>query len=276
MNLYTRPAAKVSAAAPFTRKVMSSDKDNAADEQRSGGIQVIARSSAIMRALGAQPQGLSLAAIAQATDLPRSTVQRIIGALETEGLVESLPGSGYRLGPALGQLIHHAHGDIISVARESLEQLGEALGETVVLSCIRGKRTNVIIRAISEQELRVVIPLGHTLPMYSTSDGKVLLSTLSDEDIREWLPDTLEKLTANTLGLPELLAQMPEIRRSGMAVDIEEHTLGVSAMSLLIPTFMGPHAVSVVAPTARFKPRLAEFRAALTRFKAALDKQFEG
>ncbi|MFJ4192497.1 IclR family transcriptional regulator [Pseudomonas sp. NPDC089534] len=253
---------------------MSSDKDNA-DEQRSGGIQVIARSSAIMRALGAQPQGLSLAAIAQATGLPRSTVQRIIGALEAEGLVEGLPGSGYRLGPALGQLIHHAHGDIISVARESLEQLGETLGETVVLSCIRGKQTNVIIRAISEQELRVVIPLGRSLPMHATADGKVLLSTLSDDAIREWLPASPEKLTPNTLDLPALLSQMADIRRDGLAVDIEEHTPGVSAVSLLIPTFMGPHAVSVVAPTARFKPRLAEFRAALARFKVALDKQFE-
>ncbi|MFJ4376209.1 IclR family transcriptional regulator [Pseudomonas japonica] len=254
---------------------MSSDKDNAADEQRSGGIQVIARSSAIMRALGAQPQGLSLAAIAQATALPRSTVQRIIGALEAEGLVESLPGSGYRLGPALGQLIHHAHGDIISVARESLEQLGETLGETVVLSCIRGKQSNVVIRVISEQELRVVIPLGSSLPMHATAEGKVLLSTLSDDAIRDLLPATPEKLTANTLELPDLLAQMAGIRRDGVAVDIEEHTLGVSAISLLIPTFMGPHAVSVVAPTARFKPRLAEFRGALERFRLALEKQFE-
>ncbi|MCE1116780.1 MULTISPECIES: IclR family transcriptional regulator [Pseudomonas] len=254
---------------------MSSEKDNAADEQRSGGIQVIARSSAIMRALGAQPQGLSLAAIAQATDLPRSTVQRIIGALEAEGLVEGLPGSGYRLGPALGQLIHHAHGDIISVARESLEQLGESLGETVVLSCIRGQQSNVIIRVLSEQELRVVVPLGRSLPMHATADGKVLLSTLSDETIREWLPAAPERLTPNTLELPALLAQIQDIRREGVAVDIEEHTLGVSAVSLLIPTFMGPHAVSVVAPTARFMPRQAQFRAALQQFKAALDKQFE-
>lgn len=254
---------------------MSFDKDNAAEEQRSGGIQVIARSSAIMRALGAQPQGLSLAAIAQATGLPRSTVQRIIGALETEGLVEGLPGSGYRLGPALGQLIHRAHGDIISVARESLERLGESLGETVVLSCIRGQQTNVIIRVISEQELRVVIPLGRSMPMHATADGKVLLSTLSDEVIREWLPTEPEQLTANTLELPALLMQMQDIRRDGIATDVEEHTVGVSAVSLLIPTFMGPHAVSVVAPTARFQTRQAEFRSALERFKVALDKQFK-
>lgn len=153
---------------------MSFDKDSAVEETRSGGIQVIARASAIMRALAEQPQGLSLAAIANVVGLPRSTVQRIIGALETEDLVEALPGSGYRLGPGLHQLIHQAHGDIISVVRESLEQLGEALGETVALSCLRGQQSNVIIRVISENELRVVIPLGRSLPMHDTADGKVL------------------------------------------------------------------------------------------------------
>ncbi|QXI36416.1 IclR family transcriptional regulator [Pseudomonas xantholysinigenes] len=246
---------------------MSVEKDNAAEEQRSGGIQVIARASAVMRTLAAQPQGLSLAAIAQAVGLPRSTVQRIIGALEVEDLVEALPGSGYRLGPGLHQLIHHAHGDIISIVRESLEQLSATLGETVALSCIRGQQSTVIVRAIGEHELRVVVALGRSLPMHATSDGKVLLSTLSDEEIGRWITPHPERLTANTLDLCGVLAQMPEIRREGIAVDVEEHTPGVSAMSILLPTFMGPHAVTVVVPTARFKPRQAEFRQALEHFR---------
>lgn len=64
--------------------------DQAAEAGRHNGIQVIARAGAIMRALGDNPQGLSLAAIAQIVDLPRSTVQRIITALEAEYLVETL------------------------------------------------------------------------------------------------------------------------------------------------------------------------------------------
>ena len=81
---------------------------NQSDENigKAGGIQVIARAASIMRALGSHPHGLSLAAIAQLVGLPRSTVQRIINALEEEFLVEALgPAGGFRLGPALGQLI---------------------------------------------------------------------------------------------------------------------------------------------------------------------------
>ncbi|SDJ33393.1 transcriptional regulator, IclR family [Pseudomonas delhiensis] len=252
---------------------MSEEKDMP-EEARSGGIQVIARASAIMRALGAQPQGLSLAAIAQAVGLPRSTVQRIIGALEAEALVEAIrPGSGYRLGPALGQLIHQAHSDIISLARHALEQLCDALQETVSLSCIRARQTHVIDRVVAETELRVVIPMGHSLPMHSTADGKVLLSTLDDAGIAEWLGPSPARLTANTRDLPALLAEMRGIRDSGMARDNEEHTPGISAISILIPTFMGPHAVSVVAPTARFQAREAEFREALAVCKADISRQ---
>ena len=249
---------------------MSVEKDKAAEELRSGGIQVIARASAIMRALGAQPQGLSLAAIAQAVGLPRSTVQRIIAALEVQKLVEALPGSGYRLGPALGELIHQAHGDIISIARQSLEELGEALGETVVLSCIRGQQTHAIFRVIGENELRVVIPLGRSMPMHATADGKVLLSTLTDDSIVQWLTPAPQKLTANTLALPALLEQITQIRGTGIALDNEEHTPGVSAISVLLPTLMGPHAVSVVAPTARFVTRMDEFRQALEAVRDAI------
>lgn len=64
--------------------------DLASDAGKHSGIQVIARAAAVMRALGSNPQGLSLAAIAQIVDLPRSTVQRIITALEAEFLVEAL------------------------------------------------------------------------------------------------------------------------------------------------------------------------------------------
>ncbi|QEY72051.1 IclR family transcriptional regulator [Pseudomonas denitrificans (nom. rej.)] len=253
---------------------MSEEKDSAADEGRAGGIQVIARASAIMRALGAQPQGMSLAAIALAVELPRSTVQRIIGALEVEALVEAIrPGSGYRLGPALGQLIHQAHSDIISLARHSLEELCDHLQETVTLSCIRGRQTHVIDRVVAETELRVVIPMGHSLPMHATADGKALLSTLDDPTIAEWIGTTPAQLTPATRDLPALLADMKEVRRSGMAEDQEEHTAGISAISILIPTLMGPHAVSVVAPTSRFKARKGEFREALEVCKAQISSQ---
>ena len=57
------------------------------------GIQVIARAAAVLRALKDAPAGLSLGQIAERLGLARSTVQRIVQALQDERLV---------IGPASG------------------------------------------------------------------------------------------------------------------------------------------------------------------------------
>src|SRR3979490_2124908 len=81
-----------------TQKVMGErgemSRQDPMSEHKTSGIQVIARAAAVMRTLGDNPKGLSLAAIANIVGLPRSTVQRIITALEEEYLVESLRPQG--------------------------------------------------------------------------------------------------------------------------------------------------------------------------------------
>nr|WP_172689817.1 IclR family transcriptional regulator [Pseudomonas fluorescens]ASI38108.1 Putative IclR-family transcriptional regulator [Pseudomonas fluorescens]AWH58705.1 Putative IclR-family transcriptional regulator [Pseudomonas fluorescens] len=247
------------------------------DDIRSSGIQVIARASAVMQALGRNPKGLSLADIAKEVGLARSTVQRIIAALETEQMVEAIrPGKGFRLGPALAQLIQQTHTDIVSIAHKTLEELCEQLKETVTLSCISGRKSVVIDRIIAEQELRVVFPMGLSLPMHATADGKALLSTLSNEQVREWLGDAPAQLTDATHNLDSLLVELDKIRITGFAVDHQEHTVGISSCSILIPTFMGPHAVSVVAPTSRFQTHFLEFKQALGNCKTSISKMAGG
>lgn len=241
---------------------------------KTSGIQVIARASAIMRALGAHPTGLSLAAIAAEVDLPRSTVQRIIAALEVEDLVESIGAAGgYRLGPALGVLIHQAHTDIVSLVRKALETLHHDVNETVALACLRSQEVHVIDRLVSEQELRIVFPLGISTPCHASSSGKVLLSTLDDDSIREWLPEEPEKLTANTLNREQLIEQVQDIRLTGIAEDYEEHTVGICAMGILIPTFMGAHAVSIISPKSRYLKAKKQYREALEKFRATISQQ---
>lgn len=78
-----------------------------AEEQdtRSGGIQVIARAAELLRVLQAHPGGLSQAEIGERVGMARSTVSRILNALEDEGLVASRGARGpYRLGPEITRM----------------------------------------------------------------------------------------------------------------------------------------------------------------------------
>ncbi len=52
-----------------------------------GGIQVIARAAEVLRLLRAAPSGLTQAEVVERIGLAKSTVHRILGALEAEGLV---------------------------------------------------------------------------------------------------------------------------------------------------------------------------------------------
>ncbi len=75
----------------------------AEDEQdKGGGVQVISRAATILNILGEHPEGLSLGKIAQSAQLPRSTVQRLVGALESVELIRSNGKAGVTLGVGIG------------------------------------------------------------------------------------------------------------------------------------------------------------------------------
>ena len=101
-------------------------------------VQVIARAATILRALEDENAGLSLGQIAQRVNLARSTVQRIVAALETEKLViAATPNGRVRLGPTILRLAASVRSDFISQARPFLERLSEELHETVDLSTVK-------------------------------------------------------------------------------------------------------------------------------------------
>ncbi|THF63672.1 IclR family transcriptional regulator [Pseudothauera nasutitermitis] len=244
-----------------------------ADDRQQGGIQVIARTSRIMRALSARPHGLSLAEIAAEVGLPRSTVQRIITALVAENLVEPAGAAGgFRLGPALGQLLYQTEADIVPVARPHLEQLSLALQETVCLSRLSGRQVQIVEVSVGEQILRIVPQVGLTAPMQLAADGKALLARMDPQKIVEWLGDDPPRHSGRGKRLPELLAELEEIRRSGFAYDYEELAEGVCAVAVSIGTYRGAYAVSVLAPTARMRAGVDTFRQELAATRALLER----
>lgn len=246
--------------------------DDTHDRQH-GGIQVIARTSRIMRALSAHPHGLSLGGIATEVGLPRSTVQRIVTALVAENLLEPAGAAGgFRLGPALGQLLYQTEADIVPVARPHLERLSQALQETVCLSRINGRQTQLLEVFVGEQVLRIVPQAGLTAPLHLTADGKVLLARMTSDEVSAWLGEDLPPRTGRSKGLGALLTELEDIRRSGFAYDDEEHTEGVSAISASIGTYRGAYAITIIAPTARLRSKVDSYREALTKTRTVLER----
>ena len=237
--------------------------DEASDCGRQSGFQVIARSAAIMRALGENPQGLSLAAIAQRVGLPRSTVQRIINALQEELLVEPMgPAGGFRLGPALGHLINKTQCDIISHTRPLLVELSDQLGETVCLCRRSYDQVQIIERIVAERELRVVVPIGAHGPAVQTASGQVLLALEA--------PECVEALVGDMN--VEWRARLGTIRAQGWASGFDEVVPGISSCAMAVDTYLGMFAIAVVAPTVRAGDHQDAFRAALQACKRGIER----
>lgn len=244
-----------------------------ADDRRQMGIQVIARTSRIMRALSANSSGLSLAEIAMEVELPRSTVQRIINALAVENIVEPVgPGGGFRLGPALGQMIYQTQADITDVTRPHLEMLSRDLRETVCLSRLIGRQTSIVDVIVGERELRIVPPLGITAPLHIAADGKAMLARMSNEKVLEWLGGELPPRTRNSKNLKQLMVELDEIRKTGFAYDHEEHVEGVSAVSVSFGTYRGSYAIIIISPTSRMRENLKDYKRALNETRLIVER----
>ncbi|WP_369788560.1 IclR family transcriptional regulator [Rouxiella sp. WC2420] len=242
-----------------------------ADEERSGGIQVISRAAAILNALGSHPEGLSLGAIANEVQLPRSTVQRIVAALAEEGMVRTEGAGGVRLGPMLLRLVSTIHTDVIAIASPYLQQLCNETEETVSLGRASGRQISNIHYIVAERELRVVPKFGLNLPIYSTSAGRALLSMKSNQEIRQLVGETLEPATKNTVkDISTLLTKIEQVRSTGISMESGETVLGVSTMSTAIETILGHYSISVLMPTERFGSRQQIVEQAILRCKESL------
>ena len=165
---------------------MSKDQKN--------GIQVIARAARILRLLKDNQSGLSLGQISKQVLLPRSTVQRIVNALQTERLVISTAaGRGLRLGPEINALAQATNYNVVETCRLFLTELTEVTGETADLSVLRGAGVIFLDQVPGTQRLRTVSSVGEVFPLTTTANGMACLSRLSPKSAHLLVADEWDR-----------------------------------------------------------------------------------
>jgi len=254
-------------------KSIEAEGATASDRQ---GIQVIARAAALLRALERRPDGLSLGELAKAVDLPRSTVQRIVDALDNEGLVLAASAtSGVRLGPALLALAAATHFHIAEVARETLKALAKETGETVDLALVDQDKVVFIDQVTGRHRLTAISAVGVSFPLHSSANGKALLAAMTDEDVAKLRKRIrLTAVTPNTITTWDRLEREIDLaRKRGWAYDREENSLGISAIAMAIRSPAGElAAISLPVPTQRFEANEVELTKALVSHTAGLQR----
>ena len=155
------------------------------------GVGVLDKAVALLEALESGPR--QLAALVEATGVPRATAHRLLVALEGHGLVGRGPG-GFALGRGLARLgaAALAGPSLVDAARPALEELRDVTGESVQLYLARGDQRICVLSLESPHSLRTIVPVGAALPMDRGSAGAALRDDVAARR-RGWVQSVEER-----------------------------------------------------------------------------------
>ena len=163
-------------------------------------IAALARGLSVIRAFAYQRDQLTLAEISRLVDLPRATVRRCLITLNALNYVDS-DGKYFSLTPKVLTLsqAYFSSSPLPHVARPYIEQVSNAVGESAV-SVLASNEVIYIARSARKRSASIQREVGVNLPAYCTSMGRVLLASLSPEELDNYFRRvTLRKFNANTI-----------------------------------------------------------------------------
>lgn len=221
---------------------------------------------AVLQAIADEPGKLDMARLGRRVTYPRGTLYRIVTALIAENLVTQNRETGaLHLGH---RLIHFASkswetSDLRSSARDHIEALRNATGETVHLAVPSGTGMVYIDKLESPRAVRMMSRIGTRVEMHSTSVGKAYLAALSAERCREIVESLdMRPRTGKTItDVDALLAEIERTRARGYSFDNEENEPDIRCIGGAIVDRSGQAvgAVSLSIPLYRYDEARADF-----------------
>lgn len=222
------------------------------------GTQVVVRAVRMLKLFTPERPEWQGAELGEALGLTKTTTHRLLGALESEGLVARRPpGVGYRLGPAAVALGAQAlrSSDLRSQVRPLLRELAEETGETASLEVLVDRDVLILDEASGHHLVAATAESGTRWPVHATSTGKALLAAMAPEERRALLgEDPLPRFTKATITDPgKLERELRQVAERGWASavgELEEGYVAVGA-TLLSPWGEAVGALSIGGPAQR-------------------------
>ena len=193
-------------------------------------VEAVARGLDVLTAFGDAPGPLTLAEVAERTDLARPTARRILLTLAHLGFVRAHDGR-YAVTPRVLDLgyVHVQSLGLWDVARPHLEDLVALTGESSSIAQLDGSDIVYVCRVAVPKLVGLRVAIGTRFPALQTSLGKVLLAALGPDELEavlaqptrsglepRWRPDAAERD-----------AVLSEVRARGWSMADEELTLGI-------------------------------------------------
>jgi DNA-binding IclR family transcriptional regulator len=192
------------------------------------------------------------------TGMSKTTAYRMLRTLEAmEFVTYDFQTERYHLGKAMipGAYLTMSYVGFVRAAHPFLERLSEATGETVELTVGVPGGAVVADQVLSTHPFRLNLPTGRLQSNVAASSYRMHLAFAPLAEQRKILAKPQPALTPYTMTDPEqLIERMAAERAEGLALDLEEQDLRVSAVSAPVLERDGSlrAVLTIVAPAERF------------------------
>ena len=195
----------------------------------------VVRSMDILNLFLENPE-LTFQEIIDLSQIPKTSVYRMLLTLEEMGFVEKGKDSKYRLG-----LLFLTYGNLVAsrlnlrqIAFDIMQELHKELKEAINLIVRQGDETIYIEKVDVYQKVRLYTAVGRRSPLYAGACARAILSFLPDQEIETYLNKTeFERIATGTITTKdELLKSISDARVNGYTIshsELEDYTSAIAA-----------------------------------------------
>jgi IclR family transcriptional regulator, KDG regulon repressor len=240
-------------------------------------IQSVAHALDVLEQFAGETDELGVTDLSKRLKLHKNNVFRLLATLESRGYIEQNKATeNYRLGIRCLQIgqTYVAQMGLLRQARPIMEAVVGECSETVYLGLLRRGGVVPLHSVEADQPVRAVSLLGRTLPLHCTAAGKVHLAFESEEEIKNSLPETLERFTERTIvKRNELISDLRKVAERGFALESGEYLSDLRSIAVPIRDYTRAvvGSLSITAPEYRLPAERLEKVVAPIALKAGRD-----
>lgn len=232
-------------------------------------VNAIAKCFRVLDAFDGSKRQMTLVDIAQACDLDRSAVQRMVYTLEALGYLARAPGSkAYVLSSRLLKFSYNyvRNHELLTKATPFMQELRTTFGETVNLMELDHTEMVLIARVLSPHLLNVRVSVGSRFPTFCTSSGTAVLASLASSQRDAILDDSdfIARTPQTEIRRDKILARIEQAALKGYAITENQSAMGdiTVAAAVIGPDGAATAAISISVPPTRWTMQAAQSKLA--------------
>ena len=176
----------------------------------------------------------SLSSISSETEIPRSTVHRLMKTMERCGMIVQQRQGGYVVSPQLLRVCIQgtSNQNALSVLIPLADDLRDVTHETVSVNVITGMERMCIYRAEGDYPITRMVMIGSRAPLFFGAAGRVLAAGLRPNKLKKAIEYALQNGYAQEADVPRLMEQVKQDQKNGYAISIEERHVGCGSIAV--------------------------------------------